>query len=145
MAQFDQTNDQVLGYQGTAIEVSLPSDTVADTDLNYLDSVELDSTTGYITTATGADASKYLGIVADSGGIESGYSGRIIRGVRVKKELVGSCSIGDLLEATDETTVTALTTTLGSYLAPINSFGIALEDQTTGNMVDMLVDPKILV
>jgi hypothetical protein len=145
MAQFTDSNDQVKGWQGDAQDVVLPSDVTAAEDLAYLDSVEFSSVDNKIRKATGADNSKYLGIVADSGGIRSGKTGRVIRGVTCKKTLSGSCSQGDLLEATDGSTVAKVTTDLGPYPGDINTFGMALEAQTTGNTLLVLVNPNILV
>ncbi len=146
MTQFSQSNDQTHGYGGTEREVCLPPDSVASEDLVCLDSVEFHSATDKrIRRATGAASSAYLGIVADEGGIDSGYTGRIIRGVTVKKTLVGSVSQGDPVEATTRSTVTALTMTLGPYVAAENIFGYAMQDGTTGQSIDVLVDPVILI
>lgn len=144
MPQFDQDNDLVKGWKGTEVDVVLPADAVASEALAFLDSVEFHSATNKrFRKATGADTSRYLGIVADSGGIASGKTGRIIKGIIVSKTLVGSVSEGDLVEATSATTVTKLTIDSGGYVLAVNVFGRAMQDQTTGNTLLVEVNPLI--
>lgn len=143
--QFEQDNDQVKGWKGTAQDVPLTKDTLASEAIAYLDSVEFHSSTDKrIRKATGADDSQYLGICADSGGIASGKSGRIIKGVTVKKTMSGIGSQGDLVEATDNDTVAALELASGGYALAKNTFGRLVQDGTNAATVEIFVDPQIL-
>jgi hypothetical protein len=142
--QFDQTNDQVKGWQGTEVDCVLPSDAVASEALALNDSVELHSSTNKrFRKATGASASRYLGIVADSGGIASGATGRIIKGIIVSKTASGSISQGDLVSAISATAVAKITVDMGGYALAVNAFGRAMQDQTNGNTLLVEVWPEI--
>ena len=143
--QFDQLNDQVKGWKGTPQDVVLHKDTLASEALAYCDAVEFHSSTDKrIRKATGANDSQYIGIVADSGGIASGKSGRIIKGVTVNMTMVGTGNAGDNVEATSETTCTAIELTSGPYVLGINTFGRLVQAGTNAATVGVYVDPQIL-
>ena len=143
--EFTQDNDQIKGWRGTEIEVPLPADAQASEDLAYLDAVEFHSSTDKrIRKATGADDSQYLGIVADSGGIDSGDIGRIIKGVEIPMTMSGTGSQGDLVEATNNTTVAALELASGPYALAKNTFGRLMQAGVNAATVLVLVEPQIL-